>query len=67
VHDNFNWIRMFAINSIGSIGDQSSVALLEPIAGDKNDPVSGSAKNAIEQIKKRLEPKPAPPEKKDKK
>ncbi len=60
-------IRMRLMFTFGEIGDESTIALLEPISKDKDDPVSGAAKGAIERIKKRLEEKNKKPATNEKK
>ncbi|TSA24721.1 hypothetical protein D4R75_00850 [bacterium] len=47
-------IKGFAAMVLGDIGDASVLPALEAVANDKDNPASGSAKQSIEKINKRL-------------
>ncbi len=50
-------LRTRLMFTFGDIGDEHTIALLEPISKDNTDPAAAAAKNAIDRIKKRLEEK----------
>ena len=61
VRDNVRQLRFWVFFTLGAIGNESTIPVLEQIAGDKDDPLHESADNAVKQIKKRLEEKQAVP------
>ena len=57
IADKNNGIRNAAVRTLGTIGDESTATLLQTIAEDAENVASGTAKQSIEKIKKRLEEK----------
>jgi HEAT repeat protein len=47
-------VRNYAALVLGDIGDASVIAALEAIGNDKDNPASGTAKQSIEKINKRI-------------
>ena len=54
IGDKNNGIRSTAVRTLGTIGNESTVTLLEPLASDQDNAASETAKQSIEKIKKRL-------------
>ena len=55
--DPVDYIKSFAAQVLGDIGDASVIPALQAIADDKNNPAKDAAKASIEKIKKRAEKK----------
>jgi aminopeptidase N len=55
--DNNAGIRSYAARLLGDVGDEKTIELLQPLAGDKYNFGREAAKSSIEKIKKRLSEK----------
>jgi aminopeptidase N len=55
LNDKNEGIRSYAVSTLGEIGTEATVPLLEAVANDKDNSASEDAKESIKQIKEKLE------------